>query len=68
MASAQKKRRSKVVSMEEAAGMIKDGMMLGMGGFQCAEEPNAFSRELIRRGQLLSFVRQIRKIIKSSNS
>ncbi len=49
MAIAQKKRRSKVVSMEEAAGMIKDGMMIAVGGCHSHEAPAAMVRELIRR-------------------
>ena len=44
------KRRSKVVSMEEAASLVKDGMMLSIGGNHSHEAPCAFARELVRRG------------------
>ena len=43
-------RRSKVVSMEAAAGMVKDGMTISIGGNHSHEAPAAFSRELVRRG------------------
>lgn len=50
MTSSEKRRRSKVISLEEAASMVTDGMMLGMGGGHSRESPNAFSRELVRSG------------------
>ncbi len=43
-------RRSKVVSMEEAASLVKDGMMISIGGNHSHEAPCAFARELVRRG------------------
>ena len=43
-------RSSKVVSMEEAASRVKDGMMISIGGNHSHEAPSAFSRELVRRG------------------
>jgi glutaconate CoA-transferase, subunit A len=43
-------RTSKVISLQEAAGWIKDGTILGMAGGHSREAPCAFSRELIRRG------------------
>src|SRR3972149_5752099 len=36
--------------MEAAAGMVKDGMMISIGGNHSHEAPSAFSRELVRRG------------------
>jgi glutaconate CoA-transferase subunit A len=50
MVTSEKTRRSKVVSLQEAASLIKDGMALGMGGGHSREAPCAFARELIRRG------------------
>ena len=50
MEASQKKRRSKVVSLQEAASMVKDGIMLGMGGNHSHEAPCAFARELVRKG------------------
>lgn len=44
------KRSSKVMSLQEAAGLIRDGMMLGLGGGHISEAPNAFVRELVKRG------------------
>src|SRR5262245_21284570 len=44
------RRRSKVVSMEEAASYIEDGMMVSIGGNHSHEAPCAFVRERIRRG------------------
>lgn len=44
------KRRSKVVTLEEAASLIKDGMKLGWGGGSIHDIPAAFARELVRRG------------------
>ena len=43
-------RRSKVVSLEEAASRVKDGMMISIGGNHSHEAPSAFCRELVRRG------------------
>lgn len=43
-------RRSKVVSMDEAVGMVKDGMMISIGGNHSHEAPSAFSRALVRKG------------------
>ena len=50
MAAIKPVRRSKVVSMEEAASVVKDGMMISIGGNHSHEAPSAFSRELVRRG------------------
>src|SRR3972149_6332978 len=36
--------------MEAAAGMVKDGMTLSIGGNHSHEAPSAFCRELVRRG------------------
>ena len=44
------KRKSKVLPLEEAAKLVEDGMMLGMGGCNSHMGPSAFSREIIRRG------------------
>ena len=44
------KRRSKVVTLQEAARLVEDGMMLGMGGVNSQLGPSAFVRELIRKG------------------
>jgi glutaconate CoA-transferase subunit A len=43
-------RRSKVIPLQEAAGFVKDGMMLGIGGVNSQLGPAAFVREIIRRG------------------
>jgi len=45
-----RKRKSKVVSLKEAAKFVENGMMLGMGGCNSHMGPSAFARELIRRG------------------
>jgi glutaconate CoA-transferase subunit A len=44
------RRRSKVIPLQEAAGFVKDGMMLGIGGVNSQLGPAAFVREIIRRG------------------
>ena len=46
---ASKARRSKLVTMEQAAALVKDGMMLSIGGVHSHEAPCAFVRELVRR-------------------
>ncbi len=43
-------RRSKLVSMADAASLVKDGMMVSIGGNHSHEAPCAFARELVRRG------------------
>jgi glutaconate CoA-transferase, subunit A len=43
------KRRSKVISLEEAASWVKDGTTLSIGGVQLNNAPNAFVREVIKR-------------------
>ena len=43
-------RESKVISLEEAAGWVKDGMTLAIAGAQHNNAPNAFVREIIRAG------------------
>ncbi|MDX2513442.1 MAG: CoA-transferase [Desulfobacterales bacterium] len=50
MESCGKKRKSKVLPLEEAAKLVEDGMMLGMGGCNSHMGPSAFAREIIRRG------------------
>lgn len=44
------KRKSKVISLEEAASWVKDGMTLAIAGAHHNNAPNAFVREVIRRG------------------
>jgi glutaconate CoA-transferase, subunit A len=44
------KRKSKVVSMEQAASMVKEGMMIYVGGGHSHNAPAAFMRQLIRQG------------------
>ena len=41
----------KVVSAEEAASWIEDGMNLGMSGFTLFGEPKEFPRALAKRGR-----------------
>lgn len=43
-------RKSKVVTLQEAANLVEDGMMLAIGGAAIRDAPNAFVRELIRKG------------------
>jgi glutaconate CoA-transferase subunit A len=43
-------RRSKLLSLDEAAGMVKDGMTVSIGGNHSHEAPCAFARALVRRG------------------
>ena len=50
MATIYKPRTGKVINLQEAASMVKDGMVLGMGGIHSHEAPSAFARELIRQG------------------
>ncbi len=50
MVTAETKRKSKVVSLPDAAKMVKNGMMLDLGGGHSRESPNAFARELVRMG------------------
>lgn len=45
-----RKRKSKVTTLQEAVSLIKDGMVLGLSGAPASDAPNAFIRELIRRG------------------
>src|SRR5690606_3584341 len=45
----------KVVSAEEAASWIEDGMTLGMSGFTLFGEPKEFPRALSERGQKEKF-------------
>jgi len=44
------KRRIKLVSLEEALDVIKDGMTLALGGFLTSHRPMAAVREIVRRG------------------
>jgi glutaconate CoA-transferase subunit A len=44
-----RKKRSKLISLEEAASRVKDGMMISMSGVHSHEAPCAFARELVRR-------------------
>lgn len=41
--------RSKVVSAEEAATLIKDGMVVAMGGYTSAGYPKVIAQELVKR-------------------
>ena len=41
---------TKLASLEEAAGTVKDGMLLGMTTSILENAPMAFLREIIRRG------------------
>lgn len=50
MVTPRKERRSKLISIEQAASVVKDGMMVSVGGNHSHEAPSAFSRELVRRG------------------
>ena len=43
--------RNKLVTMEKAASMIKDGDMVAVGGGLCMREPIALLRELVRQGR-----------------
>jgi glutaconate CoA-transferase subunit A len=49
METAKPKRKSKVITLEEAASWVKDGMKLSIAGAQHNNAPNAFVREIIRR-------------------
>jgi glutaconate CoA-transferase, subunit A len=42
--------RTKLVEMDEAIGVIKDGMSLTAGGFAHSHQPMALTRAIIRRG------------------
>lgn len=42
-------RRSKIVSLAQAANLVADGMRIGLGGFAIYQRPMAFVRELIRQ-------------------
>src|SRR5438045_7952719 len=42
---------SKVVSLAEAAALVKDGDHVALSGFACARNATAFSHELIRQGR-----------------
>jgi len=50
MQTAERKRKSKVITLPEAASLIKDGMMLGLGGCHSHIAPSALVREIIRKG------------------
>ena len=43
------KRKSKVITLEEAAGWVKDGMTLAIAGAHHNNAPNAFVREVIKK-------------------
>jgi len=49
IATAEVERRSKVVSLQQAAGLVANGMRIGLGGFAIYQRPMAFVRELIRQ-------------------
>lgn len=49
IATDQATRRSKVVSLGQAAGLVADSMRIGLGGFAIYQRPMAFVRELIRQ-------------------
>ncbi|MEA2642652.1 MAG: glutaconate CoA-transferase, subunit, partial [Chloroflexota bacterium] len=42
---------SKVMSLGEAAALVRDGDHLGLGGFACTRNAMAFTHELIRQGR-----------------
>jgi glutaconate CoA-transferase, subunit A len=44
-------RKSKVISLEEAASWVKDGMTVSISGQHINNQPNAFVRELVRQGR-----------------
>ena len=50
METSGRKRRSKVISLPEAASIVTNGMMLGLGGGHSHNSPAALVRELIRKG------------------
>ena len=43
-------RKSKVMTLRDAVGLVEDGMMVGIGGCNSQMGPSAFVRELIRKG------------------
>ncbi len=43
--------RSRLVSLEEAAGLVRDGDLLALGGNVLHRAPMAFVRELVRQGK-----------------
>lgn len=45
----QAQRKNKVISLEEAASWVKDGMRLGVSGGHAENAPNAFVREVLKR-------------------
>ncbi|MBN9436597.1 CoA transferase [Bosea sp. (in: a-proteobacteria)] len=47
--SARKQRSTKVKSLQEAAGLVKDGARIALGGFAIYQRPMAFVRELVRQ-------------------
>lgn len=44
------KRESRIISEQEAASLIKDGMTIYIGGFSLSSHPMAIVREIIKRG------------------
>lgn len=44
------KRKSKIIDVEDALAMVKDGMVVGIGGFINAAHPMLIVRGLIRKG------------------
>jgi len=49
MENVMQKRKSKVITLEEAASWVKDGMILAIAGAHMNNSPNAFVREIVRR-------------------
>jgi glutaconate CoA-transferase subunit A len=43
--------KSKLISLEAAAGLVGDGARIALGGFAVYQKPMAFVRELIRQGR-----------------
>ncbi len=42
---------SKLISLPEAAGLVRDGQMIALGGNSLSRTPSAFARELVRQGR-----------------
>ena len=42
-------RKSKVVSLSEAASLVKEGSSLAVGGYSMVRKPSAFIREIVKK-------------------
>ena len=42
---------SKLISLSEAGGLVRDGQMIALGGNSLSRTPSAFARELARQGR-----------------